>query len=181
MLPPLLALVVLSALWATIMRYETTPGRPADAPRHGRPNRFMVFVHPHCPCSRSTLGVLSEVLRKAPHLRCELVFVCPPGAPSGWERDDLWDQARALQGATLIVDHEARLATAMGVHTSGQALLYDARGRLLYSGGLTLGRGTESPALAQLVILPTPHDTPVFGCPLLEERCNNSAISFTNR
>jgi hypothetical protein len=58
---------------------------------------------------------------------------------------------------------------------SGETLLYDPHGRLVFRGGLTAGRGHagDSPGRRAVVACfnePTPErrDLPVFGCPLLD-------------
>jgi len=64
-------------------------------------------------------------------------------------------------------------ARRFGVETSGQTLLYDAGGRLIFSGGITGSRGHagDNAGEAALVALLTSGQadrraTSVFGCPL---------------
>ncbi len=70
-------------------------------------------------------------------------------------------------------DIQGREALRFGAATSGQTLLYDASGRLLFSGGITPARGHAgdndgSDALLELLSGGSGrhHQTPVFGCSL---------------
>lgn len=143
-----------------------TPGRPA----------LVVFLHPACPCSRASLdefGRLAERLGDRADLRA--VFVRPPGVPPGWEQTGLWSAAAALPRVTVVLDEDGLEARRFGVATSGCTLLYDGRGRLVFSGGITPGRGHAGPSAGSEAIVrwfesagdPTAA-APVFGCPLLD-------------
>lgn len=171
----ILSLLLLGLAFKTAMEYESAPGRPADAPRRNLPNRFMVFVHPHCSCTESTLRVVERILERSPRLRCEVIFVCPPGAPPDFPYDRMWRQAGRLPRTRLVIDREGQVAHAMGVYTSGQALYYDGSGTLLYSGGLTIARANEDPYRAEAIVSKQPGQVPVYGCPLFEELCQDPA------
>jgi len=76
----------------------------------------------------------------------------------------------------VLTDEDGIEARSFGAVTSGQALLYSAQGRLLFSGGITESRGHSGDnagrsAIESLVMngsegLRTPASTPVYGCPL---------------
>ena len=166
---------------------------PRDWPRecmiHPAPGRFtlLLFVHPHCPCTRATLGELSWLApRTQANVDIQVLFVRPPGAADGWERGGLWDKAAAIPGVGLSADEDGREARRFGAETSGLALLYDSWGRRVFRGGITAGRGHagDNPGRqAILACLANPAEpsagvqlapdagrsAPVFGCPLLEE------------
>lgn len=169
------SLLFLSLAFKAAMDYESAPGRAANPPLRDQPNHFLVFVHPRCSCTESTLRVVEQILEQSPALRCEVIFVCPPGAPRDFPYDRMWEQARGLARTRLVVDREGRLANLMGVYTSGQALYYDARGELLYSGGLTIARADEDPYRANAILNKVPSRVPVYGCPLFEELCRGPA------
>ena len=70
-------------------------------------------------------------------------------------------------------DDDGAEARRFGVETSGQTLLYDARGALIFSGGITGSRGHagENAGAAALAALLTrgaaaQRGADVFGCPL---------------
>ena len=135
---------------------------------------LMVFVHPRCPCSRATLANLAQLVGKPGVLvDARVVFVCPPGAPSGWEQGALWNSASTVRGVQCIIDVGGREARLFGARTSGQTLLYSSNGVLQFRGGITEGRGAEGESVgsdAVRTILaghpPRLRQTPVFGCEL---------------
>ena len=69
-------------------------------------------------------------------VQAEVVFVQPPELASSWAQTDLWRSVSLIPGATRVLDDgtEARL---FGAATSGQTIVYDREGRLLFSGGIT--------------------------------------------
>ena len=187
-----LLLAGFGVLWLTgvswgmkqLLDRDSDPGTPAAAPaqwpaassiarRPGVPT-LVLLLHPHCPCTRATLGELSRVVaRTRGRFAIELLFVVPKGKPARWAHGDLWRSATELPGAHVTLDPEGLEARHFGAFTSGQALYYDARGRLRFSGGITPGRGNSgdnagADAVVALATFVEPAfcDTPVFGCPL---------------
>jgi hypothetical protein len=117
-----------------------------------------------------------------------VVFCKAAGAPPGWERDDLWRQATAIPGVNLLADHEARETVLFQARTSGQVVVYDPRGRLLFRGGITPVRGHPGDNAGRRAVVaclvtgcPGPRETSVFGCPLLEDNspCNGGRTTCT--
>jgi hypothetical protein len=167
--------------------YATTPGLqgearsewPADSgiARNLRRSTLLVFLHPHCPCSRATLAEVSRLLgAPSGDLDVHVVFVQPPGAAAGWVKGPLWSDAEALEGVQIHADVDGVEATRFGVKTSGHVLLFDEHGQVRLSGGITPARGHEgdNPGRQAIVgreeIASTPPVTcPVFGCPLSNE------------
>ena len=177
-----LALVGIGMKW--ILDYQTRPGEPANAPtlwpdstrvarRAGEP-RLVLFVHPHCPCTRATMSELERVLARTPdHLRASAVFIVPPGLDPEWAKTDLWRAASRMPRVDVLLDRDGMEAARFGVKTSGQVLLYDATGRLEFAGGITPGRGHAGDnAGADAVVAFACHSiaerpgTPVLGCKL---------------
>lgn len=167
-----------------LMAYDNTPGAPAaapaDWPAHSALTRapaaptLVMFAHPRCDCTRASLGELAELLARVKHApRTLVVFIKPGGTPGGWEQSGTWDQASRIPGVTVVRDDDGAEARRFGVYTSGQTMLYDAHGTLLYSGGTTGSRGKagDNAGRADLVALVDgarrPRAThPVFGCPV---------------
>lgn len=158
-------------------RYENTPGAvgppPAVAPDPGPPRwRLTVFLHPRCPCSRATVAEIAEVVRQAPDLSARVVFVSPAVTPAGWERGEACDATAAIPGVGLDTDPDGSEARRLGAKTSGQAVLTDPAGRVVFRGGLTRGRGRAGESAGRRAVLDwiTRGDgaatAPVFGCPL---------------
>ncbi|MCE9554570.1 MAG: hypothetical protein K8T91_14525 [Planctomycetes bacterium] len=167
-----------------LMRYQNQPGPIAQTPslwpsdskiaRVADGTTLIMFVHPHCPCSRASLDELERVIaQSAGKLAPRIVFIRPRGAQAGWQQTDLWRTASALPGAEVLTDEEGAEAVRFAATTSGHTVLFDRQGKLLFSGGITLARGHsgDNPGHTAVVTLAKeiPSDcclTPVFGCPL---------------
>ena len=167
-------------LWA----YDNTPGvaanSPTDWPADSRLTRaadrptLVVLVHPQCSCSRASLGELAELLaRTTQRPQTYVVFMKPFGVPQDWEKTTLWRTAAGLPDVTVLRDDNGMEATRFGAITSGQTVLYDTAGALLFSGGITgsRGHGGNNAGRASLLALlnqekPAQSWTSVFGCPL---------------
>jgi len=173
----------LAVVWA----YENRPGEAAHAPvrwpattalARATDGPTLVFLaHPQCTCTRASLDELAEVIARAPHPpRTYILFLKPAGFEAGWERTDTWRAAAALPHVTVLRDDEGVEARRFGVATSGQTLLYDGRGTLVFSGGITGSRGHagNNAGEAALVDLLTRGAAgrgvaSVFGCPLFSK------------
>jgi hypothetical protein len=180
-----------AGLWV-VWAWDNSPGLGAHAPAHwpaasalsratDRPT-LLLLAHPRCSCTQASLGELAEALARAQvRPRTYVVFIKPREFAPGWEQSDLWATATALPGVTVLRDDEGREAERFGSATSGQTLLYDAAGKLLFSGGVTSARAHrgDNPGRALLVSLlngesnpglnrrePGKNTTKVFGCPL---------------
>jgi hypothetical protein len=172
--------------FAILIQYKATPGGSAVPPAHwpeGTPFRFaspgktlVMFAHPKCGCTRATFNELARVLAKSDgQLAIHIVFARPAGAGPDWNKTDIVQSASRLPGAQVYWDDAGHLAGLFHAETSGYALLYDERGSLLFSGGITASRGHEGinegrlELLQQIAGTKAPAAcTPVFGCPLYE-------------
>jgi hypothetical protein len=165
-----------------LLQYSYTPGRPATASPEWPANPWiarvrdrptlLVFAHPHCPCSRATVGELARIvaLRKD-GLSVAVFFYAPSAQPPGWARTDLWSDASAIPGVRAIEDRDGAAARVFGAFTSGEALLFGKDGRLAFHGGITPSRGHAGDSSGRDAILsllagkPAARNTaPVFGC-----------------
>lgn len=135
---------------------------------------LVVLAHPHCPCTRATINELSKLMTRLDRkLTAYVVFTRPDGVEADWEKSDTWMSAANIPGVYVISDDNGLETQLFGARTSGQAMLYDSHGKLLFSGGITIGRGAEgdstgASAIVSLVSGETPpvRETSVFGCPL---------------
>lgn len=178
-------LVVSTGLWI-LLSYENTPGLSAKPPvswpaasriqrAEGRATLVMM-VHPHCPCTRATLGELAQIMAHAQgRLNAHVLFLKPAGFSEDWEKTDLWQTAAGIPGVSATVDDGGTEARLFNSSTSGQTILYDAAGKLLFSGGITASRGHSGDnagrsAIVSLVNAGTADraETSVFGCPLFD-------------
>lgn len=184
--------VLLAAAMGAMHAYMATPGMaivapvkwPANAAIPLQPGVYslVLFVHPHCPCTDSTITNLSSILTghgNEPAPVNVTVTVSGPAAMDGCPKD-LERRLRAIDGVTIRLDADGTLARAFGALTSGHIVLSDDQGQIQFTGGITPGRGHSGPCeslsrLAQ-VLARTPSAanqathatplTPVYGCPI---------------
>ena len=92
----------------------------------------------------------------------------------------LWTTAREIPGVHVFEDRGAKVAQSFGAFTSGQTLLYNRDGHLLFKGGITAFRGHSGDNAGRIAILAllqhetprtsiVPVVTPVLGCSLRGE------------
>src|SRR5947208_2212449 len=73
-----------SVEWPADSRIARTPGLPT----------LVIMIHPHCPCSRATIGELAVLMTQAQGLvNAHVLFVKPEGLSEEWEKTDLWSSA----------------------------------------------------------------------------------------
>jgi hypothetical protein len=167
-----------------MFRYSNSPGGAGITPIHWpagshialethRPTLIM-FAHPHCPCTRASIGELEQLMADCQgRLSAQVWFIKPVGVPQDWTDTDLWDKASAIPGVTVHRDDDGVEARRFQAETSGQSVLYDQAGQLLFHGGITISRGHfgDNPGLGALEAL-LAHKSlnqaqaPVFGCSL---------------
>ena len=190
-----LTLTAAGALWLLIIGagivllrgYESTPGTAGSTPdlwpaasriepAADRPTLVML-AHPRCPCTRASIGELARLMTQAQgRVTAYVLFVKPPSFSDEWAQTDLWASAAAIPGVTPVRDDGGVEARLFHAETSGQTVLYDTAGNLLFRGGITRARGHagDNAGLTAVVSLLTSGETegrgtPVFGCPLFAQ------------
>jgi hypothetical protein len=177
-------LVSVAAGARIVWDYQTTPGAPGLAPPRwpaashlaaltDRPT-LVLIAHPHCPCTRASVGELARLMSRLDgRVAAHVLVYRPREFPAGWERTDIWSAAERIAGVTVHEDVDGQEAALFGAATSGQVLLYDRDGRRRFSGGITNARGHagESAGEAQIAAivegrLAEDIGTRVFGCAL---------------
>jgi hypothetical protein len=176
----------------TLWNYALSAGDAALAPLQmprvdvirRQPGRatLILFVHPHCPCSRATVSELSVITTHSKNrLNAYVLFMLPPGYPENWARTDLWRNAATIPGVVTVVDKNAHYARLFNAATSGQVMLYAPNGRLLFKGGITRSRGHEGDNSGRRQIIALlkqessgSRETSVFGCPLFSKQQNSN-------
>ena len=171
-----------------LYRYELTPCPSAQPPAKSmtswskakQPGQLslVVFAHPKCPCTRATLGELDRLMARCVNKVSAIVFFYKPsGYTDNWSHTDLWKHAEAIPGVQPRVDTDGIEAQRAGAVTSGQAILMDKDGLILFCGGLTSGRGhagDNSGSASIYSFITTGRSpvkrTPVFGCSLVETK-----------
>ena len=108
-----------------------------------------------------------------------MLFLKPKDFSEDWTKTDIWQSAAAIPDVKIKIDDEGREAERFNASTSGQVLLYDANGRLLFDGGITASRGHSGDndgreAIESFVLRgkATTTQTPVFGCSLSNKKIN---------
>ncbi len=92
----------------TLFQYENTPGRVGALPRawpasqiersSDRPTLIML-AHPHCPCTRASVGELAQIMaRLQGKVAAYVLLVKPKEAGRDWEETDLVRSAEAIPG-----------------------------------------------------------------------------------
>ena len=191
-LPGRTILAACGLLWAggvffgarAMLNYETaeaSPGTPsATWPSRSAirriPGKFTLamFAHPDCPCTRASLAELEAIATQLNGSLNSIVVFSKPGAGGEEARASwLWRKASSLPGVTVVWDSHGVETERFGARVSGQALLYNLEGKLVFSGGLTSARGHEGSNSGVDAVLrrvgggaSAPARFPVFGCSL---------------
>lgn len=179
-------IAIVSVGFERLWRYSATPGPAATAARTWPTSGFahdterptlVMFLHPECGCSPASLEELARLAAKAPSRFSALVlFGDPVAGNTPLAENAMWRTATAIPGVTAMHDPGGREAIKFDARVSGQTFLYDAAGRLAFSGGMTGRRGHAGDNDGEDALFafitegasPITH-TPVFGC-LLERR-----------
>jgi hypothetical protein len=191
-------LLAAGALWVAaafgggtvLTRYAYAPGDkgrvgafwPAQSAlaRNPQGDTLVVAVHLQCPCTRASMVELNGLmLSLRGKVKAYVLVMRPHGVPAGWEETEAVKRAREIPGATVVTDGDGIEAARFGVQTSGQALLYDAQGRLLFNGGITVSRGHlgDNAGVQRITSLVDTgkadrDNSLVFGCPLGAKSCS---------
>jgi hypothetical protein len=180
-------LIAVSLGMAGLVSYAAEPGpadrSPARWPASSLPHaagdtELLMFAHALCPCSQSSLSELERLLADLrPRPRCRIVLWTDAEQPERFADSPLRERAVNMTGVEVVEDPGGMIARRFGARTSGQLLVYGDDGRRLFAGGITPGRGHEGDSAGGLSVRElfasdaTPaQTTPVFGCPLFEER-----------
>jgi hypothetical protein len=101
-----------------------------------------MFAHPHCPCTRASIGELNRLLTLCSGpLEAQVLFIQPKGMAPDWTETSLRKSAAAIPGIKVQLDPDGEEAQRFGAESSGYLVLYSAEGKLLFSGGITAARG----------------------------------------
>lgn len=180
-------LILVAGGFHTLLIYGATPGEAGEPPTYWpaqsdlstQPRLYTIVmtIHPHCGCSRASLGELAIIMgRFQDKVNADVLFYAPSNFDPHWMETDLWETAQSIPGVHAIVDRDGDTAKLFGVKTSGQTLLYDTSGELIFSGGITSSRGHSGDnagrdAITTLLLhghKPNLQKTFVFGCHLLQ-------------
>lgn len=188
-------LILITILWGALIcfglgilfKYENTPGlvkrAPLEWPGKSQIPRapdnptLVMFAHPHCSCTRASIEELARLMTQCQEekVKAFVLFIKPAAFPEEWVKTDLWNSAAAIPGVTPLLDKDGAEARHFKAYTSGQTLLYDAQGRLLFNGGITGSRGHSGDNMGRSAVVSLltqgkadQKETFVFGCSLFE-------------
>jgi hypothetical protein len=187
--------IVLCALWLfaagagawALTKYENTPSGAAATPSEWpvksgiarQPGRLTVlmFAHPHCPCTKASVGELNRLLT-----RCEnpadvrVLFIQPKNTASDWTETGLRKTAEAIPGVKVQLDSDGEEARLFGAESSGYLVVYSPDGKLLFNGGITAARGHAGDNAGENVVVALLNGqsadlkhTAIFGCSLYNQ------------
>jgi len=170
---------------SSLHKYSSTPA-PSDPPRGNWPlasaivpcstkSTFVIFLHPHCPCSRASVAAMNEIMNTFPNsAEFHAVFVRPAGVNADWLQSDLYQACKGNDRLVTSIDDNGVEAVKFGAKASGQTYIYDANHQLAFSGGLTSGRGMEEKGEERKMVASalikrqnSPLHSPTFGCALI--------------
>lgn len=142
--------------------FSQTPGKSSEVPfkfpshstlasRSKKP-LLLVFIHPKCVCSRATVSELEKLIPHLSNIEVKVIFNQFSGRDIAWTKNDLWVRAEKIKGIEMILDERSRETQMFKVETSGHTFLFDEKGELVFSGGITPARGHEGESNGQMMI-----------------------------
>ncbi len=175
--------MVASGLYQLLL-YETKPGEavtppvqwPAEVAFVAKPkaHQLVMIAHPKCACSKASLGELAIIMGKFQNqVEATVLFYAPSERESEWAKSDLWQTAQSIPGVRAVADKDGAIAKLFNAKTSGETLLYDHTGRMIFWGGITSSRAHSGDNAGRAAIIaalraeePEFEHTAVFGCHL---------------
>ena len=169
--------------YAVMWKFQRTDGEDAVAPiewpaasplpRATDAPTVVLFAHPRCPCTRASIAGLRELLGTGARnaIKTYVLVLRPKDFDEDWEKTDVWHNAASIPGVTVLSDVDGVEAARLGARTSGQLLIYNTRGQLVFSGGITALRGEtgDNAGIRSVAAIldgkpPLANATRVFGC-----------------
>lgn len=167
-----------------LLAYENTPGQ-AGAPKPVWPSAsrivrapgqfcLVIFLHPDCPCSQASVTELGRLMAKLHGaLQGVVIFTKPASDEKSVKTASLWKRVSAIPNVTSFYDAHGVEMDYFSGSISGETMLFDPAGVLVFHGGITASRGHEgdnegSEAVIRSVLGESRATalTPVFGCSL---------------
>jgi hypothetical protein len=187
-------LVAIAAGTRALLSYENTPGRVGNVPKRwpagsgieqatDRPTLVML-VHPQCPCTRASVAELAKIIAKIHGKVRAYVLVSKPRDRSvDWIDTAVWKAAKAIPDVSVLVDVDGEESRRFGGETSGQTIVFNSAGRLIFAGGITESRGHEGDNIGESAIVSlvgnqdatVPRSTSIFGCSFVDRNEKGNA------
>jgi hypothetical protein len=139
---------------AVLLAYENTSAQAAQAPvtwptdsaiaRQNDRFTLVMLAHPNCPCTRASLAELEIIMAHTQGRAVSVVLFSKPGSnPVEISNSALWRKAETIPGVQAIYDRGGVESRRFDGRASGQTMLYGPAGNLIFSGGITVGRGHQ--------------------------------------
>ena len=178
--------ILAAAGFAVLLQYESKPGSGRVMENHwpsdsdfkpaAMPYTLVMGVHPRCPCTRATIEELAVIMTHGQgQLKGYVLFIQPADFNEDWVKTDTYRSASSIPGIQTMIDRFGKQAELFHITTSGQTLVYDKRGNLLFNGGITSARGHvgDNDGVNSILELirtgkASHRQTPFFGCPLFK-------------
>jgi len=151
---------------------------PEDSliPRDADRSTLLIFLHPRCPCSQASVEELAYILSQTRRRVTAHALLLSPTHPwREWGPSGVEEALAALPDLRALPDKGGAEARRFGAQTSGNVVLYDAQGRLTFSGGITAARGHRGNNEGRAAVIDRINGKgqsqswfPVFGCPLAD-------------
>lgn len=134
-----------------------------------------MLVHPQCPCTQASVAELSRLMsRYTNRVKAYVLYFSPRSLPADWsERSALRAEAEQIPGVTVLDDIDFLEGKRFQAATSGQTFVYNPKGDLLFTGGITAARGQVGDSEGKRTLISVLDTEPqqaqksmVFGCPL---------------
>lgn len=185
-----MALIVVVGFMGGLWRYKATPGAGGTAPpfwpaasgieRAAQGPTLLMFAHPKCACTQASLAELRGVLEDG-GMDATVLFAIPDDLTEDWTHSAAWELAASIPRLKALPDHGERAAHLFGARTSGQVVVYDAAGRLMFAGGITAARGHVGDNLGRQQVANLARgsaadasQTPVYGCALADAEVSDA-------
>jgi hypothetical protein len=187
-------LVAIAAGARVLVSYETAPGRvgnvpnrwPADCGIEPATDRatLVMLVHPQCPCTRASVAELAKIMARIHEkVRAYVLVSKPRDRGVDWIDTGNWKAAKEIPDVSVLVDVDGEESRRFGAETSGQTIVYDSTGHLIFAGGITDSRGHEGDNIGESAIVslvgdrnaPVARSTSVFGCPFVSRQKKGNA------
>lgn len=182
-----LALIVIG--WQFLLNYEKTPANckqpcltwPSESKmkRSQTAKTLVMFAHPQCPCTMASLRELAR-LSTEQTIKTYVCFMIPKDADKSWLDSRNQTQAKSMPGIKVWQDTASTEASLFQASTSGESMLFDENGKLIFRGGITGSRGHEGDnegleQLRKIINSKTGRGNyVVYGCPLAEARTSKA-------
>lgn len=134
----------------------------------------ILFAHPKCPCTRSSLRQFADLVRGA-DASVLVVFYLPRNGDETWRQTENIELVASIPEAKLVWDIDGATALQFDATVSGQCFVFGPQESCLFAGGITVSRGhdgdNQGAAAFAACLTSTPNTTqvyPCYGCALFD-------------